>query len=90
MISTLRLYPGSIPTSGLPAGEQEQQEQGQVLEAAEEQFPGALRVHIPVELKVDVGNIQVIGEGDDRKGPYGDVQDGAPRTVQSMLGSGTE
>lgn len=60
----------------LLTGEHEQQEQGQVPQAAEEQFPRAPAVCVHVEAEAEVGNVQVDGEGDDGEGPRGDVQGG--------------
>lgn len=75
MISALRL-PAVPVRAPLLAGEHEQQEQGQVPEAAEEQLPGALPVRVPVEPEAEVGNVQVDGERDDGEGPCGDPQGG--------------
>lgn len=75
MSSALRLRAGPV-RAPLLAGEHEQQEQGQVPEAAEEQLPGALPVRVPVEPEAEVGNVQVDGERDDGEGPRGDPQGG--------------
>lgn len=79
VVSALRFSLVTSPTWWLLTGEHEKQEQGQMPEAAEEQFPGTLPVCIPVEPEAEVGNIQVDGEGDDGEGPCGDIQDGGCR-----------
>lgn len=78
-ISSPRLSPRTARSRGPLAGEHEQQEQGQVPQAAEEQLPGALPVRVRVEPEAEVGNVQVDGEGDDGEGPRGDLEDGRRR-----------
>lgn len=73
--STLRISLVPLPAWPPLTGEHEQQEEGQVPQAAEEQFPGALPVCIHIELEAEVGNVQVDGQRDDREGPRSDVQD---------------
>lgn len=88
VISALRLP--AVPFRARPlAGEHEQQEQGQVPEAAEEQLPGALSVCIHIEPEAEVGNVQVDRERYGREGPRGDTQGGGlRRTARAAPGSG--
>ena len=80
MISTLRLFSVTLPTRWLLlTGEHEQQEQGQMPEAAEEQSPGTLPVCIRVELEAKVGNIHIDGQRDGGEGPRSNIQDGGCR-----------
>lgn len=60
----------------LLAGERQQQQHGQVPQAAEEQLAGAAAVSFAVEAEGQVADVQVDGEGDDGEGPGGDVQRG--------------
>lgn len=48
-------------------------------QAAEEQLAGAAAVPTVVEAEGQVADVQVDGEGDDGKGPGGDVQHGRQR-----------
>lgn len=75
-VLTPRLPRGPARARGPLAGEQEQQEQGQVPQAAEEQLPGALPVRVGVEPEAEVGNVQVDRQRDDGEGPRGDLERG--------------
>lgn len=65
---------------GLPArllaGERQQQQHGQVPQAAEEQLPGAAAVRLVVEAEGQVADVQVDGQRDDGERPRGHVQSG--------------
>jgi len=62
MTSTERIALLFLLQKRLLAGEHDQQQQGQMPEAAEEELPGAAAVCIPVEPKAEVGDVQVKGE----------------------------
>ena len=60
----------------LLTGERQQQQHGQVPQAAEEQLAGAAAVALAVEAEGQVADEQVDGQGDEGEGPGGEVQHG--------------
>lgn len=58
----------------LLAGERQQQQHGQVPQAAEEELAGAAAVALVVEAEGQEADVQVDGQGDDGEGPGGQVQ----------------
>lgn len=64
-----------VPTR-LLAGERQQQQHGQVPQAAEEQLAGAAAVRLVVEAEGQVADVQVDGQRDKGERPRGHVQSG--------------
>lgn len=60
----------------LLAGERQQQQHGQVPQAAEEQLAGAAALRLVVEAEGQVADVQVDGQRDDGERPCGHVQNG--------------
>lgn len=60
----------------LLAGQRQQQQHGQVPQAAEEQLAGAAAVRPVVEAEGQVADVQVDGQRDDGERPRGHVQSG--------------
>lgn len=69
-----RVWSGGVPFSaGLLTCEGEQQQHGQVPQAAEEQLARTVAVSVAVEAEGQEADVQVYGERDDGKSPCGDV-----------------